>query len=87
MLFLLVQLDIVIQAHQHAVHPGAHVTRLAGVLEDFLVFTLFPAHRRRKQLDLRPRFPCHDRIDDLVHRLLAYHPATGWAMRHTDTGV
>ena len=70
-LLLLIQLDLIAQIVDLAIHPHAHIARPAHLLKNIFVLTLAPLHQRRQQHNPRTGGQVQHRIYNLLHRLLA----------------
>ncbi|MPM31543.1 hypothetical protein SDC9_78098 [bioreactor metagenome] len=69
--FVLLQLQLLVQLIEGAVHPDADVARLPGVLKGLGILALFAPHHRSHHLNTGPLRQGHHLIDDLVNGLLA----------------
>ena len=81
-LFVLVELDVLREVIDAAVHPHAHIAGLARVLEHLCVLALARAHDGGEDLYARALRPGEHLVDDLVDGLLAYLPAALGAVGH-----
>ena len=86
MLLVFVQLDLLSELVEGAVHPAADVARAPGVLEDFGVLALLPPDDGGKHLDAGSLGQGQHLVDDLVHRLLADLLAADGAMGRAHPG-
>ncbi|MPM10219.1 hypothetical protein SDC9_56547 [bioreactor metagenome] len=75
MLFIFVQLDFFGELVKASVHPAAHITRFARVLEHLGVLALAGAHHRGKNLNACALGEHHHLVNDLVNGLLLDLPA------------
>ena len=69
------------------VDPHPDVTAAPCVVENFHVLPLSSPDDRRQQLDLRPLRQSHQRVHDLIHRLLLNDLAAFRAVRNPHPGV
>ena len=84
MLLLLLQLDLVAQVYDFAVHPSAHKTCFAHIFEDRLEFAFAALDQRRQDHDPRAFGHVEHGIDDLLGRLLLNWPVALRTVRVTN---
>ena len=82
-----VELEVVGQAHDLAVHAGAEEAALEHVLEQVLVLALLAAHHRGEDEEARPLRQGEDAGEDLLARLGGDGPAAVGAVALADAGV
>jgi hypothetical protein len=87
MLDALVQLEVVGQAHEPAIHAGADETPPEHVLKKVFILTLLPAHHRGKHQEACAFGQGQDAGDNLFARLGGDGPPTLGAMALADAGV
>jgi hypothetical protein len=80
-LLVTIELNLVIQADDRAVHTGADETRLADLLEDSLVGPLAATHDRRQEQDAGAVRKGLHAIHDLLGGLLDHLPPADGAVR------
>ena len=85
-LFVLFQLDLLVQLVETSVHSGPDIAGALGVLKHLGVFALFAPDHRSHHLDPGPLRQRQHLIDDLVNGLLADLPAAVGAVRRTRSG-
>ena len=83
MLFVLFQLDFLIQLIQIPVRPYPHIAGTPGVRENFGVFALFAPDHRGHYLYPRSLRQVQKLVDDLVHGLLADFPSAAGTVGRT----
>ena len=86
-LFVLLQVDFLVQFAHFPVDAHAHVAVALEVLQDLDVLALPAADHGREHLDARALRQGEDLVDHLVHGLLADFPAALGAVRDADARV
>ncbi len=85
-LVLLVELDVLLEPAQLAVHLHAREALGAELLEELPVLTLAPAHDRRQHHEAGVLRQHHHLVDDLLGRLGGDRPAAVVTVRMPDPG-
>src|SRR5258708_12264784 len=75
MFLLLVQVDLVAQIVNRAIHAHTHIPRTPHLLEEMFILAFPPGYQRRKQHDTRTFRQIEDRVDNLLYGLLTYPPS------------
>src|SRR5260370_22752739 len=87
MFLLLVQFDLVAQIVNSAIHAHTHIPRAPHLLEEMFILAFAPGYQRREQHDTRTFRQIEDRVDNLLHGLLAYLASTLRTMRVADASI
>jgi len=85
-LVILLELDLFREVIDDAVHPGADIAPLAGVLEELDILPLPPPNHGGEDLEAGALGVLHELVHNLVHCLLADLLAALGAVRHADAG-
>ena len=85
-LFVLLQLDLLVQFVEAAVHSGPDIAGALGILKHLGVLALFAPDHRSHHLNPGPLRQCQHLIDDLVDGLLADLLAAVGAVGRTRSG-
>src|SRR6266404_9162239 len=87
MFLLLVQVDLVAQIVNSAIHAHTHIPRTPHLLEEMFILAFTPGYQRRKQHDTRTLRQIEDRVDNLLDGLLAYLAPTLRTVRVADASI
>ena len=86
-LYIFVQLDLLGQLIQTAVHAHPHIAAALRALEHLCVLALASSDHRRQKLDPRAFRQRHDLIHHLIHALSCNLAPTGGTVGDTDPGI
>src|SRR5260221_13949729 len=87
MFLLLVQVDLVAQIVNRAIHAHTHIPRAPHLLKNMFILAFPPGYQRREQHDTRTLRQIEDRVDNLLYGLLAYLASTLRTMWVADASI
>ena len=85
MFFLFIKFYSAVKLYHQTIYARTEKTRLARVINDFLMFSFFTADNRRQNLNSRTSTPVHHRVYNLICRLLMYLTSALRTVRRTNT--